>query len=411
MFPYTLIFPRMPIFKYVAKNKESRSVNGKISADNKEAVIAELRKRALTIISVTAVKGAASKSVPFQSKKVKGEEIVIFARQLATMVEAGIPIIQGLDALSEQVAHPLFKRVLGTVKEDIEHGTSLSVAFAKHPQVFDSLFINMVKVGETGGALNAVLDRVSTYMEKTLRLKRKVKSALIYPIVVVCMAIVITIILLVKVVPTFTEIYASFDQKLPGMTQLLVSISEFLRQKIIWIIGGLVVFVFAIRQWHHTEKGALFLDGAVLKIPIFGDLLRKVAISRFSRTLATLLQSGVPILESLDIVEKTIGNRVLELVIVNVKENVREGESLTGPLIKSGVFPPMVTRMIAIGEKSGKMEAMLLKISEFYDDQVDAAVEGLTSVIEPIIIGVLGVVIGFIVIALFLPIINITQII
>jgi len=400
----------MATFKYTAKNSESRTVTGKISADSQEAVIEELRKRKLTIISVVSVKDASVKRAPFQSKKVKGEELVIFARQLATMVEAGIPIIQGLDALSQQVTHPLFKKVLGSVRDDIEHGTSLSAAFAKNPHVFDSLFINMVKVGETGGALSAVLDRVATYMEKTLRLQRKIKAALIYPSVVISMSIIITIVLLVKVVPTFSEIYTSFNQELPAMTQILVNVSEMLKKQLLLFIGIVIAAVFALKQWRKTDKGALILDGIILKIPVVGDLLRKVAISRFSRTLATLLQSGVPILESLDIVEKTIGNRVLELVVSDVKVNVREGESLTGPLIKSGVFPPMVTRMIAIGEKSGKVETMLLKISEFYDDQVDAAVEGLTSVIEPIIIGVLGIVIGFIVIALFLPIINITQI-
>jgi type IV pilus assembly protein PilC len=401
----------MPTFKYTAKDKDSRTVTGKISADSKAFVVEELRKRKLTIISVNQVQGDGLKKSSFQSKKVKGEEIVIFSRQLATMVEAGIPIIQGLDALSEQVTHPLFKKVLSAVQEDIEHGSSLYAAFAKHPQVFDSLFVNMVKVGETGGALSAVLDRVATYMEKTLRLKRKVKSALIYPCVVVSMAIIITTILLVKVVPTFTEIYASFNHELPAMTRVLVNISNIMREQLVFYVAGIVVFIFFLRQWHKTDKGALFLDGATLKMPIFGDLLRKVSISRFSRTLATLIQSGVPILESLDIVEKTIGNRVLETVVSDVKGNVREGESLAAPLVKSGVFPPMVTRMIAVGEKSGKLETMLLKISEFYDDQVDAAVEGLTSIIEPLIIGVLGVVIGFIVIALFLPIINITQII
>ena len=401
----------MPTFKYIAKNRESRTITGKISADNKTNVIEELRKRKLTIISVVEVKETAAKKSSFQSKRVKGEEIVIFARQLATMVDAGIPIIQGLDALAEQVSHPMFKKVLVTVQEDIEHGTSLSVAFSKHPQIFDTLFVNMVKVGETGGALSVVLDRIATYMEKTLKLKRKVKSALIYPIVVISMAILITIVLLVKVVPTFTEIYSSFDQELPAMTQMLVTISDILRTQLLFYIAGIVGLIFGIRQWHKTDKGALVLDNATLKIPIFGDLLKKVAISRFSRTLATLVQSGVPILESLDIVEKTIGNRVLEVVVNDVKGNVREGESLAGPLVKSGVFPPMVTRMIGVGEKSGKLETMLLKISEFYDDQVDAAVEGLTSVIEPLIIGVLGVVIGFIVVALFLPIINITQII
>ncbi len=400
----------MATFKYIAKNKDSRTVAGKIAAENKVAVIEELRKRQLTIISLDEVKEGGVKQSTFKSRKVKADEIVIFARQLATMVEAGIPIIQGLDALQDQVTHPLFKKVLTNVRDDIQHGTSLSAAFAKHPNVFDTLFVNMVKVGETGGVLSAILDRISTYLEKTLRLKRKVKSALIYPIVVVCMAIIITIILLVKVVPTFAGIYASFNQELPAMTQVLINVSNILKSQLIWLIAGVVTIIVGIRQWHKTEKGALVLDRAVLRMPIFGELMRKVAISRFSRTLATLIQSGVPILESLEIVAKTIGNRVLEVVVNDVKENVREGESLAAPLVKSGVFPPMVTRMISIGEKSGQMEKMLLKIAEFYDDQVDAAVEGLTSIIEPLIIGFLGIVIGFIVIALFLPILTITKI-
>jgi len=401
----------MATFKYTAKNQDSKTISGKISADNKNAVIEELRKRKLTIISVVETKGEKAAKSSFQSKKVKPEEIVIFARQLATMVDAGIPILQGLDALQDQVVHPLFKRVLSNVRDDIQHGTSLSAAFAKHPQVFDTLFINMVKVGETGGVLSAVLDRISTYMEKTVRLQRKVKSALIYPSVIVSMAAIITVVLLVKVVPTFAGIYESFDQDLPGMTQALINTSDFLKRYIVLVIIAIIGLVIGLKQWHKTDKGAVIIDGFVLKMPIFGDLLRKVAISRFSRTLATLIQSGVPILESLDIVGKTIGNRVLELVVDEVKSNVREGESLTAPLAKSGVFPPMVTRMIAIGEKSGQMEKMLLKISEFYDDQVDAAVDGLTSIIEPLIIGVLGIVIGFIVIALFMPIMSMSQIV
>lgn len=401
----------MPTFKYVAKNQESKNVSGKISADSQTAVIEELRKRKLTIISVNEIKESGLKGSSFQSKKVKADDIVIFSRQLATMVDAGIPILQGIDALAEQVTQPLFKKVLSTVRDDIQLGSSLSAAFAKHPKIFDTLFVNMVKVGETGGVLSQILDRISSYMEKTLKLQRKVKSALIYPCVVVSMAIIITVILLVKVVPTFAGIYDSFDAELPALTQLLINISDVLRKYLIYLVGGIFAITFALARWHKTDTGAKAIDGTLLKMPIFGEILRKVAVSRFSRTLATLVQSGVPILESLDIVGKTIGNRVLELVVEDVKDTVREGESIAAPLTKSGVFPAMVTRMISIGEKSGQLEKMLLKISEFYDDQVDTAVEGLTSIIEPIIIGVLGVVVGFIVIALFLPIISITQII
>jgi len=335
----------MPTFKYVAKDANAQNVTGKITADSKTAVIEALRKRKLMIISVVEVKGQETKKAMFQGKKVKPDELVIFARQLSTMVDAGIPILQGLDALKDQVVHPLFRKVLSLVHEDIQHGTSLSVAFSKHPNVFDVLFVNMVKVGETGGVLSKILDRVSTYMEKTLKLKRKVKSALIYPAVVVSMAILITIVLLVKVVPTFAEIYKSFNAELPGMTQSLIGASNFLKSYILFVVAGLFVGGFVLRSWHRTDRGALIIDGAILKMPIFGDLLRKVAISRFSRTLATLIQSGVPILESLDIVGKTIGNKVLETVVEDVKSTVREGESLAVPLVKSGVFPPMVTRI------------------------------------------------------------------
>jgi type IV pilus assembly protein PilC len=269
----------------------------------------------------------------------------------------------------------------------------------------------MVKVGETGGVLNVILDRIASYAEKTLRLKRKVKSALVYPAVVVTMATLITIGLLVKVVPTFAGIYDSFDAELPGPTLVLINVSNLLKNYILYFAGGIFLLGFLLSRWYCTNSGKLALDKLSLNIPIFGKLLKKVVISRFSRTLAILLQTGVPILESLDIVGKTSGNRLLELVIENVKGTVREGESISAPLVKSGLFPPMVTRMIAIGEKSGQLEKMLTKIAEFYDDQVDAAVAGLTSVIEPLIIGVLGIVIGFIVVALFLPILSITTVI
>lgn len=400
----------MPTYKYVAKDQNARSVVGKIVAEAQDSVVEELRKRKLTIISINPIKESSLSKISFRRKKIKPDDLVIFTRMLATMVEAGIPILQALDALREQITHPYFQNVITAVRDDIQSGSSLSVSFSKHPSAFDTLFINMVKVGETGGVLNVILDRISSYLEKTLKLKRKVRMALIYPSVVVFMAIAITTVLLVKVVPTFAGIYESFDAELPGLTQLLITISEMLQRYLLLINGVLVFIGFLISRWYMTERGRLAIDAFVLKIPIFGPLIRKVAISRFSRTLSTLLQTGVPILESLDIVGKTSGNRVLEIVVDNVKNNVKEGESISVPLVKSGVFPPMVTRMIAIGEKSGQLEKMLTKIAEFYDDQVDAAVAGLTSIIEPLIIGLLGIVIGFIVIALFLPIINITQI-
>jgi len=400
----------MPTYKYSAKDASSRSVAGKISAENEAAVVDELRKRSLTIISIVPVKESSVMKMSFSRKKIRQDDLVIFSRQLSTMVDAGIPILQALDALQEQITHEYFHNVIVAVRDDIQLGSSLSASFSKHPKAFDTLFINMVKVGETGGVLATILDRIASYLEKTLKLKRKVKSALIYPAVVVSMAAIITIILLVKVVPTFAAIYESFDAELPGMTQTLIFVSDILKKHLLVAIGSLVTFIFLLTRWYRTDKGRLLIDRFTLRVPVFGPLIRKVAISRFSRTLATLLQTGVPILESLDIVSKSSGNRVIELVVEGVKNNVREGESIATPLVKSGVFPPMVTRMISIGEKSGQLEKMLSKIAEFFDDQVDVAVAGLTSIIEPVIIGFLGIVVGFIVIALFLPIINITQI-
>jgi len=400
----------MPTFKYIAKNQDARNITGKMVADDQAKVIEELRKRKLTIISILQMKGDSGAKFTFERKRVKPDDLVIFTRQLATMIEAGIPILQALEALQEQVTQSYFKVVVSTIRDDIQLGSSLSASFTKHPKVFDTLFVNMIRVGETGGVLNQILDRIAGYMEKTLRLRRKVKAAMIYPAVVVSMAMIITTLLLIYVVPTFANIYASSGHELPFMTRLLIQISDVLKHQLLYYIGGFVVLSFLLSHWYKTERGALVIDGAKLKLPIFGDLLRKVAISRFSRTLATLLQSGVPILESLDIVGKSSGNKVIEVVVSDIRNNVREGESIAGPLTKSGVFPPMVTQMISIGEKSGQLEKMLTKIAEFYDDQVDAAVSGLTSIIEPLIIGVLGVVVGFIVIALFLPILNISQI-
>lgn len=403
----------MPTFKYVAKDQDAKTVAGKIAADNQSFVIEELRKRRLTIISIEEDKKApGAKGAPQKrGKKVKSEDLVIFSRQMATMVDAGIPIVQALEALHDQTTNPTFKKVIATMRDDIHVGSSLSAAFAKHPKIFDSLYCNMIKVGESGGVLATILERISQYLEKTARLVRKVQAALVYPSVIVCMACLITLILLVKVVPTFAGIYESFGRELPLPTRILIGFSNVLRTQL-WlaalVVGGAG---FLLYRFQKTERGARAIDQFKLKMPIFGDLICKVAISRFSRTLSTLMQSGVPILESLEIVGKSCGNKIIEAVIVDVRESVRKGEGIAEPLGRSDVFPPMVTRMIAIGEKSGQMEKMLNKIAEFYDDQVDASVSALTSLIEPLIIGFLGIVVGSIVIALFMPIINITQII
>jgi len=401
----------MPTFKYSTRGQDGRTITGKMSADSQDLVIAELRKRDLVIVSVDQEKDGskASKTAKAGGKRVKSEDIVVFTRQFATMIDAGIPILQSLEALGEQTANPAFKEIISTIHNDIQLGSSLSAAFAKHGKVFDSLYVNMIRVGESGGVLTSVLERVALYLEKTEKLKAKVRSAMIYPAVVVTMALAITTLLIIKVVPTFAQIYDSLNQKLPLMTQMLIDFSKLMQKAFPLVVAGIVALVVAFAQYRKTPKGSLRIDGMLLRLPIFGDLICKVSVSRFCRTFATLSQSGVPILESLEIVGKTCGNRVIELLVDDIKVSVREGESIAVPLSKSTAFPSMVTRMIAIGEKSGQLEKMLSKVAEFYDEQVDTAVEGLTKLIEPLIIGFLGIVVGFIVIALFMPILNLTS--
>jgi len=399
----------MAKFKYVAKDENAVTVAGKVTADSKEFVIKELRKRNLIIISVEEDRGFSLKDFSVGEEKVKPDDLVIFTRQLSTMIDAGIPILQSLEALEEQVTQKYFKSVISAVREDVSVGNSLSASFGKHTRVFDNLFISMVKAGETGGALSVLLDRIAGYMEKALKLRHKVQSAMVYPAVVITMAILITVLLLVKVVPTFKGIYDSLGKELPGMTQILIFISDNLKASFLWLVLGSIAGFIIFINYKKTEAGSLQIDRLSLKFPVFGPLIHKVALSRFSRTLATLIQSGVPILTALDIVGKSSGNRVIEITVKNAAEHIQEGESISEPLIQSGVFPQMVTRMISVGEKTGKLDAMLTKVAEFYEDQVDTAVAGLTSMIEPLIIGFLGIVVGFIVVALFLPIINLTS--
>ncbi|HOX55037.1 MAG: type II secretion system F family protein [Candidatus Omnitrophica bacterium] len=402
----------MATFKYTAKDQAARSVSGKIVAKDKETVVEELRKRKLVVISVTETKGAAAMEFKFGvAKKVKTDDLVIFSRQLATMVDAGIPLMQSLDVLKDQIKHGEFKRVIGSLHDDIEVGNSLSNSFAKYPNVFDALYINMVKAGESSGMLNIILERLAAYLEKMSGLKRKIKTAMVYPIMVVSMAIIITAILMLKVVPTFKGIFDMLGGELPLPTRILILVSDLFSKWVLYLIGAIIVIGFLVGRWARTEKGSYKIDQLKLNLPVFGELFRKVAISRFSRTLSTLIQSGVPILAALEIVGKTSGNKVVENAIENVRTNVKEGESIATPLIKSGVFPPMVTRMISVGEQTGELEKMLGKVSDFYDEQVDAAISGLTSLIEPVIIAFLGVIVGGIVISLFLPILKITQLI
>ncbi|MFH1459114.1 MAG: type II secretion system F family protein [Candidatus Omnitrophota bacterium] len=400
----------MPLFKYEAKDEQGNSVNDTIEAKDQLVALDMLRVKNLVIISISEIqkaKGAAKVS----SKKIKPDELVIFSRQLATMVNAGIPLVQSLDILSEQMESPSFQHVVATVRSDVEAGSSLSAALEKHPKVFTMLYTNMVRAGETSGMLDEILDRLAGYLEKTGQLQRKVKSAMVYPAVVSLMAVAITLVLLLKVIPTFKEIFSTLGGTLPLPTQILIGISDTLRAYFVYAVALLIAFGFAMIKLVQTPKGKERFDQLKLNLPVFGILLRKVAVARFSRTLSTLIRSGVPILGALEIVGKTAGNVVIEAAVESARVGIREGESISAPLAKSKAFPPMVTRMISVGEESGELEKMLSKIADFYEDQVDAAVSGLTSLIEPLIIAFLGIVVGSIVIAMFLPIFKITELI
>ncbi len=399
----------MPNFRYVAKEPEGRTVSGVLEYSERALLIDALRKKGLIIISVQEVKKTKVRLGP--SKGIKLEDLVVFSRQLATMVDSGIPLLQGLDILWDQIEKPVFKKVIGRVRDDVETGVSFSEALSKHSNIFSHLYINMVKAGESSGMLDDILDRLAGYLEKANALQRKVRSSLIYPAVVVSMAVLITLVLLLKVIPTFKGIFDMLGGTLPLPTRILIGISDLIRHMFIYIAAVIFLIGFAFARYIKTEKGRANFDKILLKLPIFGQLFRKVAIAKFTRTLSTLVRSGVPILLSLDIVGKTSGNKVIEEAVEKVRSGIKEGEKIAEPLGRSGVFPPMVVRMIYVGEETGELEKMLSKIADFYDDQVDAAVSGLTSLIEPLIICFLGIIIGGIVIAMFLPIFKLTEII
>lgn len=400
----------MPQYKYRGREAGGKTAEGILEAENEKAVINNLRSKGLIVTSIEAQKKKTS-FLAAKTKKVKLGDVVVFSRQLATMVNAGLPLVQSLHILAEQTENAGLKKVLQNIEQNVETGSSFSDAMAKFPAVFSELFVNLVRAGEASGMLDEILNRVATYLEAMNSLIRKVRSALVYPVAVSVMAVAIVIVLLVKVVPTFKSIFADFQADLPLPTVILIGLSEGLQKYFFAVAGLAVITYFLFRRYVRTEKGRFKFDNFKLNMYVFGPILRKVAISKFTRTFSTLVKSGVPILTSLEIVGKTSGNVVIEKAVINVRDSIREGESIAQPLGKCGVFPHMVVQMIRVGEETGSLEDMLGKISDFYDDQVDAAVAGLTSIIEPILIAFLGVVIGAIVIAMFMPIFKMTTII
>jgi len=394
----------MPVYQWVGKNRLNKVQKGEMEALSEAAVRASLVRQKIAPTRIKPKPKDLFANISFLQPKVKEKDIILFARQFSTMIDAGLPIIQCLDILHTQQDNTTFKKVLKQVKESVEGGATMAEALKAFPKHFDSLFVNMIAAGEAGGILDTILRRLAAYMEKAARLKARVKGAMTYPLATLAIAVIVLAVILVFVIPVFEEMFADFGSELPAPTQFVVFLSDMVKSKILYIIAAAILFGFAFKKYYATEKGRDATDALLLRLPVFGMLLRKVAVAKFTRTMGTMLTSGVAILEALDIVAKTAGNRSVEKAIYNVRSGIAEGRTMADPLTESGVFPPMVCQMISVGESTGALDAMLEKIADFYDEEVDQAVENMTALIEPIMLVFLGVTIGGLVIAMYLPI-------
>jgi len=391
----------MPTFEWKGTGRNGQTQTGVLVADSKDAVIAVMRRQQVV---VTAVKEKGKEiALPKFGGKVPPQLIAIFTRQFSVMIDAGLPLVQCLEILGGQQDHKGFKRTLIQIRQDVESGSTLADAMRKHPKVFNDLFTNMVAAGEAGGILDTILQRLATYIEKAVKLNSQVKSAMIYPVAVISIAVIVVMIILWKVIPVFASLFQGLGAELPMPTRVVIALSHFIGD-FWWLIGGLVVgTIYALRRYHETYKGKRVIDGFVLKMPILGMLMRKIAVARFCRTLSTLTSSGVPILDGLTITAKTAGNSIVEDAIMKTRKSVEEGKTISEPLGDTEVFPSMVVQMIAVGEQTGALDTMLSKIADFYEEEVDTAVAGLMKLLEPILIAFLGVAIGGIVIAMYMP--------
>jgi len=396
----------MAVFSYKAKTATGAMVNGTMEADNDKVVGAKLRAQKLQPVTVTLEKKGVKAA--FKIKGVSVKDLAVFSRQFSTMISAGVPVLQSLNIIRDQVENKTLAEIVNKVRDDIGQGSTLSDSLAKFPTVFSNLYVNMVKAGESAGILDGILQRLATYLEKSDALARKIKSALMYPVMVLSVAVGVTVFLMVAVIPSFKATFSSFGKELPLPTRIVIQISEFMMKffmppqifiEAAVIVGGVI----GIKSVMKTRSGQLFKDGLMLKMPMFGLLIRKVAIAKFARTLGTLIKSGVAILEALEITARTAGNVVVEDAILKARAQIREGENITEPLKASGIFPPMVVQMVSVGEETGTLDDMLIRSADFYDEEVDTAVGGLTSMLEPLIMAFLGVMIGGIVIAMFMP--------
>ena len=402
----------MPVYQWKGKTLAGQVQTGEITVGTQEEVLAHLRKKRIIVTYVREKSKGVSLSLRLRgSTGIKIKDLAIFTRQFATMINAGLPLVQCLDILSQQTDNAAFKGVIANVMNDVESGSTLAEGLRRHPKVFDKLFTNMVQAGEAGGVLDDILLRLATYIEKAEALRRKVKSAMTYPLVVATVALSATVFMLVFIIPTFAKIFTEFGGELPLPTKIVMNLSDFLRSAWYILIGAVIGAVVLYRRYVATEKGRRNVDRIMLNIPILGDVLRKGSIARFTRTLGTLISSGVPILDGLEITAQTSGNKIIEEAIMATRGSIREGETIAAPLKESDVFPPMVVQMIGIGEETGALDEMLNKIAAFYDDEVNTAVDTLTSVIEPIMIVVMGLIVGGMVVAMYMPMFKLVSVV
>ncbi|PIE60089.1 MAG: pilus assembly protein PilC [Desulfobulbus propionicus] len=401
----------MPVYVWKGKNSYGERRKGELEAPDEASALAQLRRLRIEVAKIKEKPKDILESIPLFKPKVTGKDLVIFTRQLSTMIDAGLPLVQCLQILGKQQSNPTFKDVLTEILNDVETGTTLADAMRKHPKIFDNLYSNMIEAGEMGGILDTILSRLATFKEKAMALQKKIKGAMTYPAICLGISIIILVIILIFVIPVFDKMFQSFGSELPVPTQIVVSMSRGFKQYFFYVFVGMFLFIWLFKKFYATESGRIKIDAALLKAPIFGDLLRKVAVAKFTRTLSTMLTSGVAILEALQVVGKTSGNKVIERAVFRVADSIAEGRAIAEPLEESGVFPNMVVQMINVGESVGALDAMLEKIADFYDEEVDQAVENLTAMIEPLLMVFLGGMIGGLVVAMYLPIFNIASVV
>ncbi|MBT8360570.1 MAG: type II secretion system F family protein [Deltaproteobacteria bacterium] len=394
----------MPIYTWKGKNTFGEKRKGVVEAPDQAAALAHVKRLRIADPVIKEKPKDIFANVALFRPKVTGKDVVIFTRQLSTMIDAGLPLVQSLEILSKQQENSSFKKTLSEIQADVESGTTFADSMRKHPKVFDNLYSNMIEAGETGGILDTILSRLAIFMEKAMALKKKVKGAMTYPAICLAISILILIVILVFVIPVFEEMFSQMDAALPIPTQIVVSLSNAFKNNLIWIVLPLIGFIYLFKKVYGTEKGRLRVDQALLRAPVVGMLIRKVAVAKFTRTLSTMLQSGVPILEALQVVARTAGNKVIERAVLRVSDSIAEGRPIAEPLEESGVFPNMVVQMINVGESVGALDSMLEKIADFYDEEVDQAVSNLTAMIEPFMMVFLGGMIGTLVVAMYLPI-------